>query len=141
MITDNLLSRLDGVKNTGAGRWIAKCPAHADKSPSLSIKETETGMVLMHCFAGCSCDEIAGAIGLDLSDLFPPSDDKMNHNQRREFFAAADVLRCIAFESGIVAATVAKLHQTNEITKDERTRLMEAWARISNSLDYAGIRT
>ena len=37
----NLLSTLNKVKQTGPGRWIACCPAHVDKHPSLSVRETE----------------------------------------------------------------------------------------------------
>jgi len=37
-----------------AGRsWIAKCPAHNDRSPSLSIAVGNTGKPVVHCFAGC----------------------------------------------------------------------------------------
>ncbi|MEQ1600386.1 MAG: hypothetical protein ABL885_01305, partial [Methylophilaceae bacterium] len=35
---DTLLSKLDKVKQNGAGKWIARCPAHDDRSPSLAIK-------------------------------------------------------------------------------------------------------
>jgi len=34
---DNLLSRLSGVKKTGVNQWVAKCCAHNDKSPSMTI--------------------------------------------------------------------------------------------------------
>ena len=47
-----ILDRLEGVRKFGSG-WIAKCPAHKDRSPSLSIKEGERG-VMLRCFAGCS---------------------------------------------------------------------------------------
>ena len=67
-----LLSRLDGVRPAGHGRWIARCPAHADRRPSLSIREGDSGAVLAYCFAGCEVASIADAIGLELSDLFPP---------------------------------------------------------------------
>ena len=50
MTIEDFLTRLDGVKRTGRG-WQAKCPAHDDRSPSLSIREGELG-VLLHCFAG-----------------------------------------------------------------------------------------
>jgi putative DNA primase/helicase len=33
--------------------WLAKCPAHDDQNPSLSITIGRTGTVLVHCFAGC----------------------------------------------------------------------------------------
>ena len=67
MIAD-LLSRLDQVTQRGH-RFSAKCPAHDDRSPSLSIAEGEKG-VLVHCFGGCSVDEICRSLGLELKDLF-----------------------------------------------------------------------
>jgi hypothetical protein len=71
---DQLLSRLDNVKGR-AGTWRAKCPVHQaedSKSRTLSIKETETGSVLMYCHAGCPVDAILNQISLTLGDLFPP---------------------------------------------------------------------
>ena len=72
MSADILLSRLDGVKRTGPGRYLARCPAHEDRRASLSIRETEDEKTLIHCFAGCCVHEIVSAAGLELSDLFPP---------------------------------------------------------------------
>ncbi len=68
-ITD-FLSRLDGVRETSTG-WQAKCPAHDDKTPSLSIAEGDDGRVLLKCHAGCTSEAIVQALGLDLRDLFP----------------------------------------------------------------------
>lgn len=68
---DLVLPKLDKVKAAGAGKWKACCPAHPDKNPSLGIKEADDGKVLLHCWAGCSADDITAAIGLTLSDLFP----------------------------------------------------------------------
>lgn len=65
---DNFLSRLDGVKKTPKS-WQARCPAHEDRTPSLSIK-VEDGKILIHCFAGCTTADIVSAIGLKVSDLF-----------------------------------------------------------------------
>ena len=61
---DLLLSRLDGVRRTGSGRWIARCPAHDDRRPSLSVRELDDGRTLLHCFSGCSPDAVLDAIGL-----------------------------------------------------------------------------
>ena len=47
-----------------AGGWVDRCPAHDDKSPSLSVCETSDGKLLLHCFAGCSFEEIIKAAGL-----------------------------------------------------------------------------
>lgn len=53
-----VLDRLDGVRPTGTGRWIAKCPAHPDRSPSLSIRETDDGRVLLHDHGGCDTENV-----------------------------------------------------------------------------------
>jgi hypothetical protein len=69
MTAAELLGKLDGVRSRGTGKWSARCPAHQDKSPSLSIHEGERG-VLVKCFAGCTVTDITGALGLRLADLF-----------------------------------------------------------------------
>lgn len=66
-----LLSRLQAVRQTSGESWMARCPAHEDRSPSLSIREASDGRVLIHCFAGCGGAEVVAAVGLDLRDLFP----------------------------------------------------------------------
>lgn len=75
------LSLLDGVKPCGAGKFSAKCPAHEDRSPSLSVREGERG-VLLHCWAGCSLDAIASSLGIAIKDLF--YDGLPDPRQRRE---------------------------------------------------------
>jgi AAA domain/CHC2 zinc finger len=67
-----VLGRLDRVRRSGQG-WVARCPAHDDKTPSLSVRETDEGNVLVHCFAGCLPEEVCGAIGLNLAALFNSS--------------------------------------------------------------------
>ena len=65
----DFLNRLDGAKTQGDG-WIARCPAHDDGKPSLSIKEGDDGRILLKCFAGCEAANIASALSLQVSDLF-----------------------------------------------------------------------
>lgn len=67
-----VLSRLEGVRRNGEG-YMALCPAHPDRDPSLSIKEGDNGGVLLHCFAGCESPAVVEALGLQLRDLFPDS--------------------------------------------------------------------
>jgi hypothetical protein len=71
-IVDNLLQHLDKVKCTGPGTWSARCPAHEDRGPSLTIAEKDDGRILLHCFAGCDVHDVLAAVDLDISDLFPP---------------------------------------------------------------------
>jgi hypothetical protein len=49
------------ARRTGPGRWMARCPAHDDRAPSLSIAE-RNGSVLVHCFAGCRQSEVIAAL-------------------------------------------------------------------------------
>lgn len=69
MSTTVLLDRLHGVRSTGPGRWIARCPAHEDRRPSLSIREID-GRTLVHCFGACSPGDVLAAVGLRMTDLF-----------------------------------------------------------------------
>lgn len=69
MKTEELLSLLDGVQRRGNGKWSAKCSAHNDRSPSLSVSEGDKG-ILLKCWAGCSLQAITAKLGLSLSDLF-----------------------------------------------------------------------
>ena len=66
---DNVLGRLD-AKATGRDSWLARCPAHEDRNPSLSVGVGDDGRVLLNCHAGCSTGEIVVALGLGLADLF-----------------------------------------------------------------------
>lgn len=53
--------------------WQARCSAHDDGNPSLSIAEASDGAVLLKCHAGCTTDDLVRTLGLTLADLFPPS--------------------------------------------------------------------
>ena len=58
---DRVLQRLQGVKRNGSG-WVARCPAHEDQVPSLSIDVGDDGRVLLNCFAGCEFQQIISAL-------------------------------------------------------------------------------
>jgi hypothetical protein len=66
-------ARLDRARSHG-GYWTARCPAHDDHSPSLSVRDLD-GYVTVKCFSGCDTDAIASAVGLTRADLRPDPDD------------------------------------------------------------------
>lgn len=72
--TDTVLNALTAAKReprkSGSG-WAARCPAHEDKSPSLSIGTGDNGGAVLHCQAGCTPDAVVEALGLTMRDLFP----------------------------------------------------------------------
>jgi hypothetical protein len=68
MTVTEILTRCQRVHRSGEG-WVAQCPGHADRSPSLSIRESEA-KILLHCFAGCTVETICAALKIKISDLF-----------------------------------------------------------------------
>ena len=67
MNPEDIANALKG-KKTGSC-WLAKCPSHLDKTPSLSISLSAEGKLLVHCFGGCSQKEVIDSLR-DL-DLWP----------------------------------------------------------------------
>lgn len=65
-----MLSKLRDAKRNGSG-WQARCPAHDDRRPSLSIAEGDDGRALVNCHAGCTPQTIVETAGLNLADLMP----------------------------------------------------------------------
>jgi hypothetical protein len=78
-----VLSKLPDAKRNGKG-WSARCPAHDDRRPSLSITEGDDGRALICCHAdkGCTPEAIVAALGLKLADLMP--DDGVDADTNRE---------------------------------------------------------
>ncbi len=70
MTIDEVLSHFESVRRNGRG-YVARCPAHEDRVPSLSIKEAG-GRVLLYCFGGCKTADVLAAAGLTWADLGPP---------------------------------------------------------------------
>lgn len=68
-ITD-FLTKFEHVSES-AGQHVTRCPAHDDGRASLSIAEGDDGRILLKCHAGCNVEQIAGAVGVQLRDLFP----------------------------------------------------------------------
>ncbi len=75
MNVEGFLGHFDAVKTAGDGKWTARCPAHDDRTPSLSIGLGEDDRILLICRAGCDHEAIVGALGLTVADLFADNGD------------------------------------------------------------------
>ncbi len=135
MSAEAVLARLDGAKQTGPGRWIAKCPGHEDKSPSLSIRELDDGRVLLHDFGGCGALEVLDSLGLDWAALFPASGmpGSAPHHAR---VSAADRLEIADHEIAVAALILADILDHRTVTEDQWRRLATAAARIGRLRDH-----
>lgn len=64
------IAQVFNAKRIGKGKYVAICPSHPDRKPSLSIAEGKRG-VLMRCMSsGCDTRDVLKAVGLTYKDLF-----------------------------------------------------------------------
>jgi DNA primase len=134
MAVDALLSRLAKVKQTGRDKWIACCPAHDDRSPSLTIRALDDGRILVHCFSGCGACDVVESIGLAMTDLFPERLGEFK--QIAQPFSAADALRALTRESAIVAIATADAIEGKQPSPEDAKRIELAAGRIAEALTY-----
>ena len=114
-----LVERLDFCRETSPGKWIARCPAHDDHSPSLSIKELDGGRVLIHCHAGCPPESVVSSVGLYMGDLCP--DDPTKHYspvyRKRERDITDDLMIAIAKD---------RVKNGSKLTESEKEDVLKA---------------
>ena len=133
MRADTLLARLDRVRPAGRGMWRAKCPAHSGDNPAaLSIRETDDGAVLLHCHAhGCAVEDIVGAVGIDLADLFPRRDmpaGKFAKNGISKPWRSSDVIAALKHEVIVGIVILQDVEKGQTISEVDRNRAGQAAA-------------
>lgn len=134
MKIENLLNALRKVRVTGSGEWVACCPAHDDRSPSLAIKDNGDGRILVHCFAGCPVEEVLGSVGMTLSDLMP--EKAIDHRVKRVPFNPRTVLEATAFNSLIVSIAASDMAQGKTLTPEEKTTLWQISGELTEAVSY-----
>jgi hypothetical protein len=140
---EELLARLSKVKGAGKGKWMAVCPAHEDRSPSLAVKESD-GTILLKCFAGCSVEDVTGAIGVEMHELFPPRRNEWQPGMEKPLkfngvrFTAIDALRCLSGEGSVILLCACDMAEGKVLSPDERDRLVTAVGRVNAAIDYLG---
>jgi hypothetical protein len=135
---DNFVSRLSKAKRTGKDSWIACCPAHDDKSPSMTVREAEDGKLLIHCFAECSVENIIGALGLGFDDIMPDRVSDEYRKARKIPFSPSDVLACIKSDSMIIYLAMCDLDKGIELSKERIINLKKAAGRIYSASELGG---
>ena len=129
---ENLLGRLEAVKKSGVGKWKARCPAHSDRTPSLSVREEADGRILLHCFGGCSVEAVLAAAGLSFEDLYPPrppSDHR--YAPLRRPWLPSDAYETARHEILIVVLIGCDLHAQKVIAESDYERLFLAVQRLN----------
>ena len=143
---DRLLPRLESVRQSGKG-YTAKCPAHSDRSASLSVSEADGGKVLLHCFAGCPAADVLAAVGLTLAELFPTRLRASTPEERRAARLGAlrsnwsAALGVLALESTIAVCACEMMLAGNSLDESDRIRLHLAYDRIQAAREVLNART
>ena len=129
MPIETFLNRLHKVRPKGKGKWLALCPCHSEKTPSLAISD-DNGTVLMHCFGcGANAVEVAERIGVDLSELFP--DGVTYDKQQRKYFPADQVLAALKVESTalyMISRRMLDGEMTPALKEEIRKSMYRLWA-------------
>lgn len=132
------LSRLGDVRPSGRGH-IARCPAHQDKTASLSIAVGDDGRVLLHDFGGCDVAAIVAAVGLEIGDLFPQRQRDYSEAGRAQARAAfrqsgwVAALNVLGLESKIVVIAGRQIKRRQQLSDEDERRLDEALNRIDSA--------
>ena len=129
---DRVLAKLDKVRRRQSGQWSACCPAHSDRGPSLSIRETPGGAVLLHCFAGCTVEAVVASIGIDLPDLYPPrTPSGREPNRIPRLLTDRQALELLENEASQIVIALANFANGIALSEADLTRTFTAAGRIS----------
>ena len=75
MTAETIAKALGGRK--AGGTWMARCPVHDDRDPSLSLRDADDGKVLVRCHAGCPQEAVVAT--LKARGLWPGRDAHLRH--------------------------------------------------------------
>lgn len=137
MNDEDFLSRLQGVKRTGANRWLALCPAHDDRSPSLNVRIEPDGTKLVVCRAGCENNAIREAMGCEWRDFFPEKSTGVYDRKLPRAFSAGEVLQALDIEVTIVAVLACDVAAGKPVSVEDKDRLLLAVERIKAAKEMA----
>lgn len=126
-----LLDRLDKVRQTGDSKWMARCPAHDDKGPSLSVRDTGE-RTLIHCFAGCAAEDVLSAVGLSWPDIVRDKWQAAEHAATHQKVRLKPV-DPLALEWRIIRLAQADLAAGREVSFEDRARVAIAYERIQEA--------
>ena len=142
---------------------MRRCPDHIDDDPSLSVRESEDGKILVYCFAGCATADVLKALELDFGDLSPTGtraqrrDDpdsipaalrrvlarERRHADRIDLYAVSDLRRAVQAYSDEVSRRATVLGPDHpavwELVKDEAQAACDV-ALLDARLDNAVMR-
>ena len=133
-----IISSLSKVKKVDIGKYVALCPCHDDKNPSLAVTIKPDGITLIHCFGcGASGLDVCNVLGIEPSALFPPSNNPKYEKQSRSGFSAWQLLNALEKDLLVVLiATNRYLIEGERPCQSDVDYLAEVCKRINEGLRY-----
>lgn len=97
-LVDRLIGALEAHGCRGKGSaW--QCPAHEDRTASLSISAGRDGRALLKCHAGCELESILGALGLTVGDISPERDEPKRKRRVKAIYPYVDESGTLLYEA------------------------------------------
>ena len=140
---DVVLARADahGLREVAPGRWRCRGACHGgNNASSVSIREGDTGSVLLKCWAGCDAEAVARGLGLELSDLFPAKPAGGGGTapaRRRGLITPRQALDVIEREVMLAWTAAFNLASGHALTADDLMRLDAAVQRLKDVIREA----
>jgi len=140
MTINVLLNKLQKVKRTGDGKYMACCPAHQDKTASLVITLSDDNRILINCFAGCDTYSILRSVGLDWDAVMPEKYTGETRKPVKPIIYATEGMQLIRFEAQIITYCAFKLKSNATLSTDDLKRLETAMQRINKAMELCDVK-
>jgi hypothetical protein len=134
MSLNNFISRLQKVKRTGDNKFMACCPAHNDKTASLTVSELPDGRVLINCFAGCDTYSILKSVGLDWQDVMPENNLGEFKKKDRVLYPS-EALELVKFETQVVCMIAYDAKKKGFVDQEMMSRLTKSIKLINSAVE------
>ena len=128
MNINDFLGYFEKSYRSGKDEYQCLCPAHNDKTASLSIKNLPDERILIHCFAGCAANDILKAVGLTFDDIVPKRLGDFKPVSKP--FNPYAVLKAISNETLLVALAGLEVANGKTLPQEDKDRLMIAVNRL-----------
>ena len=133
MNINDFLGYFEKSYRSGKDEYQCLCPAHNDKTASLSIKNLPDERILIHCFAGCAANDILEAVGLTFDDIVPKRLGDFKPVSKP--FNPYAVLKAISNETLLVALAAIDIANGKKLPLEDQDRLMVASQRLRKAYD------
>lgn len=133
----DILSHLTKVKRLSEGRYIACCPVHNDRRPSLNVTIKPDGVILIKCFScGANGLDVCQALDVEPSALFPNSNNPKYEKQPRLGFSAWQLLHALEKDLLTVLIAARMLVNGEILPQSDVDYLSEVVIQLGEVLEY-----